>query len=41
MITNPVYNELIKLGLIKDRNFQVISNKTRDKNIPVYIDNES
>ena len=41
MFTNPIYEELIELGLIKKENLSLISEKTRDKEIPVFIDNKS
>mgnify|MGYP001253465580 CR=1 FL=1 len=37
-ISNPIYNELKKLNLIKDKNLIKISNKTRDKKISVFQD---
>ena len=37
-ISNPIYNELKKLNLIKDKNLKKISNKTRDKKISVFQD---
>lgn len=40
-ITNPIYKELIELNLINVDKVIKISDKTRDKNIPVYIDEES
>ena len=40
-ITNPIYDELIELNLINVDKVIKISEKTRDKNIPVYIDEES
>ena len=38
MISNPVYLELLQLGLVNESNIKIISNKVRDKEIPVYID---
>ena len=40
-ITNLIYKELIELNLINVDKVIKISDKTRDKNIPVYIDEES
>ena len=40
-ITNPIFQELIKLRLIKKKNLIKLSNKTRDKKIPVYQDKQS
>ena len=40
-ITNPIYNELVELNLINVDRISKISEKTRDSNIPVYIDEES
>ena len=39
--TNPIYYELKKLNLIKDKNLNIISKKTRDKNIKVFQDKKS
>ena len=41
MITNPIYHELIKLGVIHEKTVRKISDKTRDKDIPVYLDEDS
>ena len=40
-INNPIYHELKKLKLIKDKNLIKISNTTRDKKISVYQDRKS
>ena len=37
-ISNPVYKDLIKLRLIKNKNLRVISNNTRNKKIKVIQD---
>ena len=41
MISNPVYNNLLKLGLVNKDEIQIISKKTRDLEMPVYIDKKS
>jgi 2-polyprenyl-3-methyl-5-hydroxy-6-metoxy-1,4-benzoquinol methylase len=41
VITNPIYKEFIQLGLINKETVDKISDRTRDKDIPVFIDNES
>jgi 2-polyprenyl-3-methyl-5-hydroxy-6-metoxy-1,4-benzoquinol methylase len=41
MITNPIYNEFLELGLIKKNQIKKICNITRDTKIPVYIDSIS
>ena len=38
LINNPIYFELKKLKLILDKNIELISKKTRDKNISVLVD---
>ena len=40
-ITNPIYLELKKLKLIKDKNLFVLNNKTRDRNIRVIKDSKT
>jgi len=40
-ISNPVYKELLSLKIISKKNIIKISNKTRDKKIPVYRDIKS
>jgi len=40
-ITNPIFHELVKLKIIKKKNLIKLSNKTRDKKIPVYQDKQS
>jgi 2-polyprenyl-3-methyl-5-hydroxy-6-metoxy-1,4-benzoquinol methylase len=40
-ISNPIYFELIKLNLIKNKNLSIISNNCRDKNIKVIQDLKS
>ena len=40
-ISNPVYFEMIKLGLIKKKNLFVLFPRTRDKNINVLKDKNS
>lgn len=40
-ITNPVYAELVELGVIDPRSLSRISDWTRDLPIPVYLDEES
>ena len=39
--TNPIYDELKKLKLIKDKNLYIISSKTRDKKLNVFKDKHS
>jgi hypothetical protein len=41
MISNPVYKDLLKLGLVNKDEIQIISKKTRDIEMPVYIDKKS
>lgn len=41
MISNPIYFELIELGVIKAERIKQIHDRTRDKGIPVYLDTES
>lgn len=40
-ITNPIFYELKKLNLIDNKNLEIISNKTRDRNIRVIKDIKS
>lgn len=40
-ISNPIFQELLKLKLIRKKNIIKISNTTRDKNIKVYKDKKS
>ena len=40
-INNPVYYDLKKLGLVKDKNISLINPRTRDKNIRVYQDKKT
>ena len=41
MITNPIFEEFVALGLIVPEQVEKISDVTRDKEIPVYIDKSS
>lgn len=40
-ISNPIFNELIDINLIKKINLKIISKKTRDKKMDVYQDEKS
>ena len=40
-VNNPVYNDLKKLGLVKDKNLLIINSHTRDKTIKVYQDKKT
>ena len=40
-IKNPIYNEFLKLGLIKKKNITKICNQTRDKRIGVFKDKKT
>jgi hypothetical protein len=40
-ISNPIYSELLNLNLINKDCLKKISDETRDKSIPVYLDEDS
>lgn len=41
MISNPIYLEFVECGLINPKTVRKLSDTTRDKDIPVYIDDRS